>query len=98
MRDRVTRNNGVEVNGKLTSSHDINLYAGSDVDGADAELNVKSLAEAHNNTVGAFDTATEASLDLKNNQQVKVGASGSATSVRNINLGADNGSETFKKT
>ncbi len=97
VRDRVTRNNGMEVNGKLTSSHDINLYAGSDVDGADAELNVKSLAEAHNNTVGAFDTATEASLDLKNNQQVKVGASGSATSVRNINLGADNGSETFKK-
>ena len=95
--NRVTRNNGVEVNGKLDSSHDINLYAGSDVDGADAELNVKSLAEAHNNTVASFSTAPEVKLDLKNNQQVKVGASGSATSVRNINLGADNGSETFKK-
>ena len=95
--NRVTRNNGVEVNGKLASSHDINLYAGSDVDGADAELNIKSLAEAHNNTVLSFDTAPEVKLDLKNNQQVKVGASGSATSVRNINLGADNGSETFKK-
>ena len=97
VRNRVTRNNGVEVNGKLDSSHDINLYAGTDVDGADAELNVKSLAEAHNNTLLSFDTATEASLDLKNNQQVKVGANGSATSVRNINLAADNGSETFKK-
>ena len=95
--NRVTRNNGVEVNGKLTSSHDINLYAGSDVDGADAELNMKSLAEAHNNTVLAFDTNPKVKLDLKNNQQVKVGAAGSATSVRNINLAADNGTETIKK-
>ena len=95
--NRVTRNNGVEVNGKLTSSHDIKLYAGSDADGADAELDVKSLAEAHNNTLLAFYTNPEVKLDLKNNQQVKVGAVGSATSVRNINLAADNGSETLKK-
>ena len=49
--NRVTRNNGVEVNGKLASTHDINLYAGVDADGSASDVNITELAEAHNNTL-----------------------------------------------
>ena len=95
--NELTRNNGVEVNGKLTSTHDINLYAGADADGSSSEVNIKELAEAHNNTLLSFYTSAQTNLDLKNNQQVKVGNTGSAVSIRNINVTAENGSETFKK-
>ncbi len=95
--NRVTRNNGVEVNGKLASTHDINLYAGVDSDGSASEVNITELAEAHNNTLFSFYTGTDTNLDLKNNQQVIVGKNGSATSVRHINATAENGNETFKK-
>ncbi|MBP3812819.1 MAG: hypothetical protein J6E49_06890 [Acidaminococcaceae bacterium] len=87
----------MEVNGTLTSTHDINLYAGADVDGSDSELNIKVLSEAHNNTLLSFYTNPELNLDLENHQQVKVGTAGSADSVRHINVTADNGSETFRK-
>lgn len=93
----ITRNNIVEVNGSLTSSHDINLYAGVDADGSDSEVNIVGLSEAHNNTLLSFYTNPELNLDLENNQQVKVGSKGSAVSVRHINATAANGSETFKK-
>ena len=93
----ITRNNVVEVNGSLTSSHDINLYAGVDADGSDSEVNIVGLSEAHNNTLLSFYTNPELNLDLENNQQVKVGSKGSAVSVRHINATAANGSETFKK-
>ncbi|MBO5637708.1 MAG: hypothetical protein J5906_09360 [Acidaminococcaceae bacterium] len=95
--NRVTRNNGVEVNGKLASTHDINLYAGVDADGSASDVNITELAEAHNNTLVSVYTGTDTNLDLKNNQQVIVGKNGSATSVRHINVSAENGSETFKK-
>ena len=93
----VTRNNGVEVNGKLTSTHDINMYSGVNVDGTKSSLNVTALAEAHNNTVIPPGTSPKIELNLKNNQQVKVGRTGSATSVRNINVSAENGNESIKK-
>ncbi|MER2138524.1 MAG: hypothetical protein ABS965_00145, partial [Succiniclasticum sp.] len=93
----LTRNNAVEVNGKLTSSHDINLYAGVNADGSSSSLNITELAEAHNNTVVSVYTSAQTNLDLKNNQQVKVGTAGNATSIRNINVSAENGRETFKK-
>ena len=93
----ITRNNIVEVNGSLTSSHDINLYAGVDADGSDSEVNIVGLSEAHNNTLLSFYTNPELNLDLENNQQVKVGSKGSVVSVRHINATAANGSETFKK-
>ncbi len=94
----VTRNNGVEINGKLASTHDINLYAGVNADGSSSSLDVTALAEAHNNSalIPAY-TSPEIKLDLKNNQQVTVGTVGSATSVRNINASAVNGKETVKK-
>ena len=95
--NRVTRNNSVEVNGKLTSTHDINLYAGVNPDGSNSELNIKGLAEAHNNTLLSFWTNPDLKLDLHNNQQVKVGETGSGIAVRNINASAVNGNETFKK-
>ena len=94
---RVTRNNGVEVNGKLNSTHDINLYAGANVDGSDAELKITGLSESHNNTLLSFYTSPKLQLDLKNNQQVKVGKSGDATAIRHINATAANGSESFRK-
>ncbi|MBQ6912640.1 MAG: hypothetical protein IJQ30_00095, partial [Acidaminococcaceae bacterium] len=93
----LTRNNGVEVNGKLSSTHDINLYAGVNADGSSSSLDYTGLAEAHNNSVIPPYTSPEILLDLKNNQQVKVGTTGSATSVRNINVSAENGKETIKK-
>ena len=95
--NRVTRNNGVEVNGKLNSTHDINLYAGADVDGSDAELKITGLSESHNNTLLSFYTSPKLQLDLKNNQQVKVGESGNVTAIRHINATAANGSESFRK-
>ncbi len=93
----VTRNNSVEVNGKLSSTHDTNIYAGVNADGTKSSLNVTALAEAHNNSVLPPYTSPEILLGLKNNQQVKIGSTGSATSVRNINVSAENGSETIKK-
>ncbi len=95
--NKITRNNGVEVNGKLTSTHDINLYSGVDADGSSSVVDITALAEAHNNTLLSFYTNAEIDQTLKNNQQVKVGSSGSAISVRNINVSAENGSETFRK-
>ena len=95
--NKVTRNNSVEVNGSLHSTHDINLYAGVNPDGTDAMLDVTGLAGAHNNTLLSFKTTPELKLDVKNDRQVKVGTTGSAVSVRNINLTAKNGAESLKK-
>ena len=93
----VTRNNSVVVNGKLSSTHDTNIYAGINADGTKSLLDVTALAEAHNNTVLPPYTSPAIELNLKNNQQVTVGNTGSATSVRNINVSAENGQETIKK-
>ena len=93
----VTRTNRVDVNGKLSSTYDTNIYAGVNPDGTKSSLNITALAEAHNNTVIPPYTSPEVDLKLKNNQQVKVGNTGSATSVRNINVTADNGTESIKK-
>ena len=93
----VTRNNSVVVNGKLSSTHDTNIYAGINADGTKSSLDVTALAEAHNNTVLPPYTSPAIELNLKNNQQVTVGNTGSATSVRNINVSAENGQETIKK-
>ena len=95
--NRITRNNTVDINGALTSTRDINLYSGVDADGSSSNLDIKALAEAHNNTLLSFYTDASIKQDLKNNQQVKVGSSGSAVSVRNINASAENGSERFRK-
>ena len=93
----ITRHNRIEVSGRLYSTHDINLFAGADKDGGDAELDVQSLSESHNNTLLSFKTNPKIVFDLSNNQQVIVNETGSASSVRNINVTADNGSESFKK-
>jgi len=93
----INRNNQITVNGKLASSHDINVYAGADPYGSDAQMNLTGIVESHNNTVVPLKSAPTFSYDLKNNHQVVIGKSGDATAVRNINITADSGSEAVKK-
>ena len=93
----INRSNQITVNGKLASSHDINVYAGADPDGSDAQMNLTGIVESHNNTVVPLKSAPTFSYDLKNNHQVVIGKSGDATAVRNINITADSGSEAVKK-
>ena len=95
--NNINRSNQIEVNGSLSSSHDINLYAGSDVDGADAQVKLTGIVEGHNNTIASLKSEPSFKYNMKNNHQVKVSAGGNATSVRNINITADNGSESVKK-
>ncbi|MBQ9572745.1 MAG: leukotoxin LktA family filamentous adhesin [Acidaminococcaceae bacterium] len=95
--NNVTRNNKIKVDGNLYSSHDINLYAGMDSDGAGSSVKITTAATAYNRTLLSIYTDPEVTYDLKNNQQVEVGAGGSATSIRNINITADNGTESLKK-
>ena len=95
--NNVTRNNKIKVDGGLYSGHDINLFAGADTDGAGSSVKITTGATAYNRTLFSVYTDPEVTYDLKNNQQVEVGAGGSATSVRNINITADNGTESLKK-
>ena len=71
--------------------------AGSDVDGADAQVKLTGIVEGHNNTIASLKSEPSFKYNMKNNHQVKVSAGGNATSVRNINITADNGSESVKK-
>ena len=96
-KNNVTRNNKIRVDGNLNSSHDINLYAGMDSDGAGSSVKITAAATAYNRTLLSINTDPEVTYDLKNNQQVEMGAGGSATSIRNINITADNGTESLKK-
>ena len=93
----VTRNNSVTVKGELSSTHDVNLYAGANADGSASNLNINSLSNSHNRTFLTWPADPKIELDLKNKQQVQVESDGKVTSVRNINVTADSGVETVRK-
>ena len=95
--NNVTRNNKIQINGDLYSGHDINLFAGKAPEGTDASLTVSTGAAAYNYTLISLYTDPVVTYNLKNNQQVEVGADGRATSVHNINVAAENGTETIFK-
>lgn len=95
--NNVTRNNKIQINGDLYSGHDINLFAGKTPKGTDASLTVSTGATAYNYTLISLYTDPVVKYNLKNNQQVEVGADGRATSVHNINVAAENGTETIFK-
>ena len=95
--NNVTRNNKIQINGDLYSGHDINLFAGKTPEGTDASLTVSTGATAYNYTLISLYTDPVVKYNLKNNQQVEVGADSRTTSVHNINVAAENGAETIFK-
>lgn len=95
--NNVTRNNKIQINGDLYSGHDINLFAGKTPEGTDASLTVSTGATAYNYTLISLYTDPVVKYNLKNNQQVEVGADSRTTSVHNINVAAENGTETIFK-
>jgi len=93
----INRNNQIEIDGTVSSTHDINLYAGADADGSNAQVDLTGIVESHNNTVIPLKSKPSFTYNLTNNHHVSVGSDASVTSVRNINITADSGSETVTK-
>lgn len=97
--NKTTRNNSITVDGNaaLYSMNDVNLYAGSDINGAAGKLKLNVDSEAYNKTaLGLGKPKLKDDILQNNNVTLKKGSN--ISSVRNINLYADAGTETIRDT
>ena len=97
--NKTTRNNSITVDGNaaLYSMNDVNLYAGSDINGAAGKLTLNVDSEAYNKTaLGLGKPKLKDDILQNNNVTLKKGSN--ISSVRNINLYADAGTETIRDT
>ena len=93
----ITRNNLINVNGTLSSSKDLNLYAGAAVNGSSAVMNLYLGAAAYNHTALPIATKPSITTNVSENNHVIVGASGAGDAVRHINMAADGGKDSILK-
>lgn len=97
--NKTTRNNSITVagNAALYSMNDVNLYAGSDINGAAGKLKLNVDSEAYNKTALGLGKPKLKDEILQNNN-VTLHNGSNISSVRNINLYADAGTETIRDT
>ena len=97
--NKTTRNNSITVagNAALYSMNDINLYAGSDINGAAGKLTLNVDSEAYNKTALGLGKP-KLKDDILQNNNVTLQNGSNISSVRNINLYADAGTETIRDT
>ena len=88
VKNTLQRTNKVDVQGKVYSLNDVNLYAGKDANGAMDNLDLNVESEAYNKT--ALSVAVPKFKDtLTQANQVVVGKSAEVSSVRHIHAYAD---------
>ncbi|WP_296912318.1 leukotoxin LktA family filamentous adhesin, partial [uncultured Megasphaera sp.] len=88
VKNTLQRTNKVDVQGKVYSLNDVNLYAGKDADGAMDNLDLTVESEAYNKT--ALSVAVPKFKDtLTQANQVVVGKGAEVSSVRHVNAYAD---------
>ena len=97
--NKTTRNNSITVDGNaaLYSMNDVNLYAGSDINGAVGKLKLNVDSEAYNKTALGLGKP-KLKDDILQNNNVTLNKGSNISSVRNINLYADAGTETIRDT
>ena len=97
--NKTTRNNSITVagNAALYSMNDVNLYAGSDINGAAGKLKLNVDSEAYNKTALGLGKP-KLKDDILQNNNVTLNKGSNISSVRNINLYADAGTETIRDT
>ena len=97
--NKTTRNNSITVagNAALYSMNDVNLYAGSDINGAAGKLKLNVDSEAYNKTALGLGKP-KLQDDILQNNNVTLHNGSNISSVRNINLYADAGTETIRDT
>ena len=97
--NKTTRNNSITVDGNaaLYSMNDVNLYAGSDINGAAGKLKLNVDSEAYNKTALGLGKP-KLKDDILQNNNVTLNKGSNISSVRNINLYADAGTETIRDT
>ena len=97
--NKTTRNNSITVagNAALYSMNDVNLYAGSDINGAAGKLKLNVDSEAYNKTALGLGKP-KLKDDILQNNNVTLQNGSNISSVRNINLYADAGTETIRDT
>ena len=97
--NKTTRNNSITVagNAELYSMNDVNLYAGSDINGAAGKLKLNVDSEAYNKTALGLGKPKLKDEILQNNNVI-LNKDSNISSVRNINLYADAGTETIRDT
>ena len=97
--NETTRNNSITVagNAALYSMNDVNLYAGSDINGAAGKLKLNVDSEAYNKTALGLGKP-KLKDDILQNNNVTLNNDSNISSVRNINLYADAGTETIRDT
>ena len=97
--NKTTRNNSITVDGNaaLYSMNDVNLYAGSDINGAAGKLKLNVDSEAYNKTALGLGKP-KLKDDILQNNNVTLKKDSNISSVRNINLYADAGTETIRDT
>uniref|UniRef100_UPI003FF04F09 hypothetical protein n=1 Tax=Megasphaera elsdenii TaxID=907 RepID=UPI003FF04F09 len=88
VKNTLQRTNKVDVQGKVNSLNDVNLYAGKDANGAMNNLDLNVESEAYNKT--ALSVAVPKFQDtLTQANQVVVGKGAEVSSVRHVNAYAD---------
>lgn len=88
VKNTLQRTNKVDVQGKVYSLNDVNLYAGKDANGAMDNLDLNVESEAYNKT--ALSVAVPKFQDtLTQANQVVVGKDAEVSSVRHVNAYAD---------
>lgn len=88
VKNTLQRTNKVDVQGKVYSLNDVNLYAGKDANGAMDNLDLNVESEAYNKT--ALSVAVPKFQDtLTQANQVVVGKGAEVSSVRHVNAYAD---------
>nr|WP_304098197.1 leukotoxin LktA family filamentous adhesin [Mitsuokella multacida] len=88
VKNTLQRTNKVDVQGKVYSLNDVNLYAGKDANGAMDNLDLNVESEAYNKT--ALSVAVPKFKDtLTQANQVIVGKGAEVSSVRHVNAYAD---------
>lgn len=88
VKNTLQRTNKVDVQGKVYSLNDVNLYAGKDANGAMGNLDLNVESEAYNKT--ALSVAVPKFQDtLTQANQVIVGKGAEVSSVRHVNAYAD---------
>lgn len=97
--NKTIRNNSITVDGNaaLYSMNDVNLYAGSDINGAAGKLKLNVDSEAYNKTALGLGKP-KLKDDILQNNNVTLNKGSNISSVRNINLYADAGTETIRDT
>lgn len=82
----------IDKNSELHSTNDIDLYAGTGINGGASSLNLQVLADAYNKTAISLYTAPKITNKMTQSNQVEL--AGKAESVRHINASAVKGTTT----